>query len=43
MGDERDPTSDEAMAYLRATYPDFLPATLREPEPPPTDVTVGVG
>ena len=29
-----DPTSDQAMAFLRATYPDFLPAALREPGEP---------
>jgi hypothetical protein len=26
-----DPTSDQAMEFLRMTYPDFLPAALREP------------
>lgn len=36
-----DPTSDQAMTFMRATYPDFLPAALRgtdDPSAEPADV-----
>ena len=33
-----DPTSDQAMEFLRVTYPDFLPAALRGPSPATAEV-----